>query len=1049
MENVTPRQRELLERIARTEATAQVEWDDERGVAGSIRGILNRPSNREAPARTVRSYLGVWGALFGPPDLARWLRPLRPPRRDDLGWTQVELQQFLSPRRGAALEVYGAQLVAHVTSDSTLRQVQSSCWRDVKVPGGPRVKASALRRLLASPHVPGYRELEMRMKRRGERTFPVMQPPRLVIYYWQDRFRLAWTTYAYAPVPASDPEVRGALAFVLGQVFVDAVTGERFLFSPTGMHAENPAVGSGLGVSQDSGGGFVVRQLNVVRVDATSTFRLRDTTHARDIITYDLACDVAWGDATDMADAVTGGQPPLPVSENTTGSNWSRVAATAPPAVLRLDSQQPEVDAHFFVREAYEWYDALSGGRAGWDDGAYPSSKVPAKLPIRVATHVHPQLRVNAGFDKGIVSGQWIPFLMLWDCNPALQCTTAGDRSVNYMAGLKNVVGHEYQHGITAFSFIDGGMNPGLGYVGWAAAVHEGLSDVFGCLFSDVWTWGPEISPASLVFRNAAFPRDVTAWENRPGSFPCGWGHQNKDHFADRISIPDTQSGQHYDNGTILAHVGFLLGAGGIHQRASRSPAVIPVQALAGEALGGRPFSRAARIWYRALTKYLAPFVNAVTNRATLDEKMFRKIRDGCVNAAEDLYGAASAEQKTTELAFYALGLQPVASTYGADVTCMPWAASWRRSRPYLGGIYGTCPDWASVDLFVNNDGVTSEWNALINVLDAGGNPTHFENTVYCRIRNVGDLPAPNVVASFFYAKIGTAPVTWLPVTDRNGVAQRLLLAGLGAGESSFPDSSQSAPPATAAVKWHLPPLGPGETVDHFCLRVTLACADVNPFNNQAQSNIAYVGYTPGAPLRLKFAAGNPLTRRIRAALSVAAELPAGWRATLTGGPAEFSLGRGDELAREIVIDMAPGADAQLVPPFDGVVQGELHGPLSGPYRGALTGATRKGSTLSGRLAIDLAAIGPVHGTFTGTVDLATGAIEGAVVASLQNAATGEVRQVGVGLAGRLRPWRRVHVDQTADGARIGGFSIQIQGATPGNLDAAAMRGTATRAPQA
>jgi hypothetical protein len=1044
LENVTPRQRELLDRIAGTETT-RIEWDDARGVASSIRGVLARSSSGEAPARTVQGYLAVWGALLGPPDLASWLKPLRRPRRDDLGWTQIELQQFLSPRRGAALEVYGAQLVAHVTGDGTLRQVQSGCWRDVEVPAGPRVKAAGLGRLLAFPDVPGYRELETRMKRRGERTFPIMQPPRLVAYYWQDRFRLAWTTYAYVPVPASDPEVRGVLTLVLGQVFIDAVTGERFLFSPAGMHAEHAAVGSGLGVGQNSGGGFVVRQLNVVRLDATSTFRLKDTTHARDIITYDLACEVAWSDATDMAVAVTGGQPPLPVSENTTGSNWSRVASTAPPAVLRLDSQQPEVDAHFFVRDAYEWYDALSGGRAGWDDGAYPASTVPAKLPIRVATHVFPQLKVNAGFDKGMVDGQWVPFLMLWDCNPALQCSASADRSVNYMAGLKNVVGHEYQHGITAFSFIDGGMNPGLGYVGWAAAVHEGLSDVFGCLFSDVWTWGPEIS-AGLVFRNAAFPRDVTAWENRPGSFPCGWGHQNKDHFADRVPVPDTQSGQHYDHGTILAHAAFLMGAGGVHQRASRLPAVIPVQALAGEVLGGRTFSRAARIWYRALTKYLAASVNAVTNRATLDEKMFRRLRDGCVDAAEDLYGAASVEQKTTELAFYALGLQPPTSSYGADVACMPWAASWRRSRPYLGGIYGACPDWASVDLFVNNDGVTSEWNALVDVLDASGAPTHFENTVYCRIRNVGDLPAPNLVASFFYAKIGTAPVTWLPVTDKNGVAQTLALAGLGAGESSFPDSGQSAPPATAAIKWHIPPLGPGETVDHFCLRVTLACADVNPFNNQVQSNIAYASYTPGTPLRLKFVVGNPSTRRIRAALSVAAELPAAWRVTLTGEAGEFGLRPGEERERELVIDMAPGADARLVPPFDGAVQGELHGPLSGAYRGVLTDVTQKGSTLRGRLAIDLAAIGPVHGTFAGTVDLATGTLAGAVVASLQNSATGQVQQVGVGLTGRLRPWRRVDVEQTAGGARIGGFSIQIQGATPGNLDAAAMPGTATRA---
>ena len=126
-------------------------------------------------------------------------QPLRPPERDDLGWTRLEYQQYFAPGRGRALEVYGAHLVAHVTDDGALREIQSGCWRDVKVPARPRIARAALRRILAAPNAPGYRELEARMRRRGERSFPIMQTPRLVIYFWQDRFRLAWTTYAYAP----------------------------------------------------------------------------------------------------------------------------------------------------------------------------------------------------------------------------------------------------------------------------------------------------------------------------------------------------------------------------------------------------------------------------------------------------------------------------------------------------------------------------------------------------------------------------------------------------------------------------------------------------------------------------------------------------------------------------------------------------------------------------------------------------------------------------------------------------------------------------------
>ena len=163
---------------------------------------------------------------------------------------------------------------------------------------------------------------------------------------------------------------------MLGQVFVDAVSGERFLFAPTGMHAEHAATGSGLGVTSAAGGGFVVRNLNVVRVDATSTHRLRDTTHSRDIITYDLAANPDWANVSAMAAAATGAAPVLPVSENPAiGSSWNRVAATGPPAVSRVDSQQPEVDAHFLVCKVYEWYDALSGPRKGWGQREIPQDQ--------------------------------------------------------------------------------------------------------------------------------------------------------------------------------------------------------------------------------------------------------------------------------------------------------------------------------------------------------------------------------------------------------------------------------------------------------------------------------------------------------------------------------------------------------------------------------------------------------------------------------------------------------------------------------------------------
>jgi hypothetical protein len=1032
----TTLQRELLTRLDRDAAGLTVRWDQIRGIVTSLRAPLGRLARRRAtPEATVKQFLTQFGPLFGPERLPTVLRPLRA-RTDERGWTHLEYLQTVAPRaraKGAAgFEIYGAHLVAHVRDDGELAEVQSGCWRDLVIPGRPpgraKVTPQALGKLLTRTAVtaPEYQEVEARMRKAGRRAFPLMRPPRLVVYPWQGGVRLAWNAYAYQDLKDSARGHGSPLPRLqLAQVFVDALTGERFRISPIGMHADTPVAGSGRGVTR-SGTDFVKRDLRVVRVDQTAVHRLKDFTHARAIITYDLDGDSKWPGPQEMADAVTASSPSLPVSENRTGSAWATVA---PPAV-RTDSQQPEVDAHFFVGKAYEWYDALAGGRAGWDDGAYPTTTVPADLPVRVATHVSPLNVVNAGFDKGFdASGRWIPFLMLWDCDPLQACLVDGDRALDYFAGSCTIVGHEYQHAITAFSFIDGAGHPGIGYDDWTAAFHEGLSDTFGCLFSRTWTWGPEISPVGLVIRNAAFPRDPLAWENLPGTVPCGLGTPNWDHFADALTATDP-----YARGTVLAHCAFLLAAGGLHERGSRTPQYIPVEALDHETRGGLDFSRASRIWYDALTFKMQAYVTA-TGIPSIDSGLFRALRDACVEVAEDLFGTGSREHATTALAFYAVGLQPAGSPYGADVTFVRWAANWWLSRPYLGGMYGTAPDWASVDLFVNN-GAGSQWNVVVNVTGSNGLPTTFENTVYCRVRNVGDEDALNVHVDLFYAAAGTAPVVWLPVADKNGASPGLTIAQLAAGQSSFPDADQQTPPASAGVQWCIPPLSPGTAVDHFCLKaVVTADNDVNPFNNEVQSNVTYVLLVVGKPFKLALWTANRTARAIPLELGVETTLPHGWEVETEVGGDSASMEPHEERLVVLRINAPAHALERLEPPFDGEITATLSGPLSGKCHGALT-ATRGGpDRLTGRVALALPDIGTLRGTFRGRLTAHTGTLVGQVTGRFDNSATGGATPLGVALSGRLTPWRRVNVSQTVDGHVIGGVTFEIadagKGATP------------------
>jgi hypothetical protein len=464
------------------------------------------------------------------------------------------------------------------------------------------------------------------------------------------------------------------------------------------------------------------------------------------------------------------------------------------------------------------------------------------------------------------------------------------------------------------------------------------------------------------------------------------------------------------------------MAQGGVHQRATRSPQLIPVYSLGRQSVGGKNVPKAARIWYRALTTYFSTHGN-LTGIPASDENTFRTLRDGCVSAAADIYGSGSLEHRNTILAFYAVGLHPEDSTYGADVTFLRWGVSWDLSRHYVGL---TCPNYSSLDLFVNNGG-TSEWNALINVIDPStGQPTSYENDVYCRVRNVGDADATNVQITFDYAKAGTATWTWLPIQDKNGNVQTLNLGTLAAGASNFPDSAQHTPPASAGIKWYIPPLAPGETVDHFCIRARVTSSnDVNSHNNEVQSNIAYTAYSPASPLGMVFMAGNPFKEeKIRQQLSYQATLPEGWRVDLQKYIEGTVLNPGEERPFELVLKMPPGLDEKLSPPLDGDVWGKMHGDFEAEFSGSLTDTVLDGDDLVGQFAALLTEIGTISGPFKGTLDRATAELQGEVYCPHPHQAGAHAV---VEIHGCLRPWRHVDISQWHKDELLGGVTVQVQ----------------------
>ncbi|MBI4638542.1 MAG: bacillolysin [Candidatus Rokubacteria bacterium] len=1022
MRNLTSGQQDLLTRLLESAPGPTVRWDDARGVLRLVRGPGLHGARGEAAAA---AFLAGYAPLFGPANLARRLRLLAA-RVDRLGGRHLEYQQEYElggPGRAARLPVYGSRLAVHFTPAGDLAEVWSNCWRDVAVADRPRVTAARARRMLAKAATAARPPGSKRDRRAAGDDVALPEAPRLVVYPWRGGFRPAWTAFGYAAVRA---EQETPPVVEPGDVFLDAITGELFLFFPVRMHV----AGTGSGVTP-IGGPYVLRALEVEPAGG-QLHRLRDATRPRVIVTYRDGCTAragTWVQRCDaLMDAILAGT--TRPSENATGPDWLTTSATTLPAD-REASQQPEVDGHFFAAQAYEWYAAV-GGRVGWDNGAFAGSA--ANLPVRVVTHTRdPNLNdchtAYSQFWRKKTGGQWGAFVMFCDGN--LNATSPNlPRRVDFPVGSKALFGHEYQHVVTFFSFRNDQNEPGIGYDGWAAAFHEGLADAFGCMFADHWTLGSELSHDSppIAIRNLIYPRDPASWENRPG----GLNHANLDHFADRTQPPPGFGwSRAYDHGAILAHCAFLMAAGGVHRREGvpgRAP-LIPVRALGTDLVNGAPISRAARIWYEGLASFSATLGQVTTS--LIDENIFRGFRDGCESAAIAAYGAGSLEHRTTLLVFHAVGLDEPGVPYGADVTFLRWGIEWQLSRPYLGGIRSTCPNWSSIDLFINNGGA-SGWNAVIDALGPNGVAIGFENRVYCRVRNVGDQPATNVTVDFFWAKVGSAPTGWQLVTNQAGAVQRLLIAQLATGAMTFDEAQQDTPPPQAGVGWYIPPLAPGETVDHFCLKAVVASPDdVNPYNNEVQSNVAYtiLAARGARAFQLDFLLGNPRDEAID--VEVAVDAPGGWKTSVEGRPKRL---RPREERKVTLTVRAPAGATAFAPPLDGEVRGRLAGPLAGRVLGALTEARAQDGRVTGRVALDLEGVGVLLGTFEGALDARTGALEGRVRGVFQGA-EGKDLVTTVALRGGLRPWRRVDVRQVAGGAVLGGVTVEFRPPPPATGD--------------
>ena len=200
---------------------------------------------------------------------------------------------------------------------------------------------------------------------------------------------------------------------------------------------------------------------------------------------------------------------------------------------------------------------------------------------------------------------------------------TSGGQAVDFFSGALDIVTHELTHGVTDYS---------------SRLIYQNESGALNEAFSDMMATGAEFffQPAGtgnlradyLIAEDVIRPGGIRSLSN-PGAFG------DPDHYSIRFTGTDDDGGVHINSG-IPNHAFYLAIEGGTNRTSGLS--VIGVGAANREQI--------ERVFYRAFTQMLP--ANAT----------FSIARAATLQAARDLYGAASAAERAVQQAWTAVGVQ-------------------------------------------------------------------------------------------------------------------------------------------------------------------------------------------------------------------------------------------------------------------------------------------------------------------------------------------------------------------------------------------------------
>jgi thermolysin len=313
-------------------------------------------------------------------------------------------------------------------------------------------------------------------------------------------------------------------------------------------------------------------------------------------------------------------------------------------------SQRAAVDAHYGAMKTYDYYYNVHG-RRGVDNNDGPGTvTAAANSNIKLlASRVHYGRNYNNAY---------------WDGSTM----TYGDGDGSTFSPLTtlDICGHEMTHGV-----IERTAN--LTYSGESGALNESMADVFGAMVESYARGGAITADTWKIGEQAYTPGtagDALRYMDDPHKAPnSGFtADDDPDHYAERYTGTADNGGVHINSG-IGNKAFYLVAAGGTHHRS-------------GVTVTGIGATKAAKIWYRALTYYMTSGTN------------FAGARTATLNAAADLYGSSSAEYTTVATAWCAVG---VGSCPGPSPTPTPTPTPGGGSELIVNGSFeGSLSPWVS-----------------------------------------------------------------------------------------------------------------------------------------------------------------------------------------------------------------------------------------------------------------------------------------------------------------------------------------------------------------